>query len=54
MSGKNKNDGNILLFFNKTSKKNDDILCSNDTDISNPIPMKTSVTSTILNQVSIC
>ncbi|XP_026811198.1 zinc finger MYM-type protein 5-like [Rhopalosiphum maidis] len=52
MSGKNKKDGNILSFLNKTSKKNDDILYSNDTDISNSIPMGTSETSTILNQIS--
>ncbi|KAF0710878.1 zinc finger MYM-type protein 5-like, partial [Aphis craccivora] len=52
MSGKNKKDGNILSFFNKTSKKNDNILYSNDTDISNQIPMETSETSTILNQIS--
>ena len=45
MSGKNKKDGNILSFFNKTSKKNDDIIDTNDTDNSNPKPMATSETS---------
>lgn len=51
MSGKNKKDGNLLSFFHKTSKKNDDII---STDNSNVIPVKTPETSTILNKVSTC
>jgi len=38
MSGKNKKDGNLLSFFHKKSKKIDDIV---GTDNSNVIPTKT-------------
>lgn len=45
MSKKNKKDGNILSFFQKGIKKK-------DSDDSNPKPMATSETSTILSNVS--
>lgn len=47
MSGKNKKDTNLLLFFHKTSTKHDDII---GIDNSNVISVKTSETSIILNK----